>query len=132
MLEGAVGGEQGGVFAAVPFEDIVGHIIAFIPGEVDIEVGRGATLWVDEPFEVEVEFEGFDIGDKEAVGDDGVGATSAAYVVVTGYLGVSDDIPGDEKVSAEVHFSDDFKFFFNSFLCFSMVVSIASDAAFMG
>lgn len=54
MLEGAVSSEQGGVFAAVPFEDIVGHIVAFIPGEVDIEVWGGAALGVNEAFEVEV------------------------------------------------------------------------------
>lgn len=54
LLEGAVSSEQGGVFAAVPFEDIVGHIVAFIPGEVDIEVWGGAALGVNEAFEVEV------------------------------------------------------------------------------
>lgn len=53
-------------------------------------------------------------------------------MVVAGGLGVSDDIPGDEEVGAEVHFGDYGKFFFDAFLCFSVVGAVASQATFLG
>ncbi len=117
VLEGAVGGEQGRVFAAVAFENIIGDVVAFVPGEVDVEIGRRSALWIDESFEIQVEFERLHVGDVQAVGHDGVGAAAAPDVVITGGFCVSHDVPGDEEIGGEVHFGDHFQFLVHALLC---------------
>lgn len=106
-LEGIVGSQQGGVFFSVTFENIIGHIISFVPGEVDVEIGWRAAIGVDESFEVEVEFERIYVGDAQVVCYDGVGPTTPPHVVVARRGGVADDVPGDEEVSTKAHFLDD-------------------------
>ena len=70
-------------------------------------------MWIDKAFEVEIEFEGIDIRDTEAIGDEGVGAAASAYVMIAGGLGVADDIPGDEEVWRKTQLADDFEFAFH-------------------
>src|SRR5262245_3692505 len=98
MLEGAVGGEQSRVFATVAFENIVGHVVALVPGKINVEIGRRGTLRVDKALEIKVEFEGLHVGDIQAVGHDGVGAAAASNVVIAGGFGISNNVPGDEEI----------------------------------
>ena len=105
-LEGGVGSQQGGVLAAVALEDVVGDVVALVPAEVDVEVGRAGAVGVDEAFEVKVQFQGVHVRDADVVGDDGVGARSAPHVLVAGRAGVAHDVVGDEKVRAEFLLTD--------------------------
>ena len=71
VLEGVVGAEQGDVLVAV--EDVACDVVAVRPREVEVEVGRIGPVEVDEPLEVEVQFNRVDVGDAEEVGDEAVG-----------------------------------------------------------
>ena len=55
----------------------VEYIIAFIPGEVHIDIGRVGAAWIQEALEIEVVLDGADIGDSQAVGHQGGGPRTA-------------------------------------------------------
>ena len=117
------------MFFSVTFENIIGHIISFVPGEVDVEIGRRAAIGIDESFEVEVEFERIYVGDAQVVGYDGVGPTTPPHVVVARRGGIADDVPGDEEVSTKAHFLDDLQFFLGAFCSLFVACTIPALAA---
>ncbi len=51
----------------VAFEDIIQHLVALLPGIVDVEVRWTGTLGIDETLEVKVQFNGVHIRDLQAV-----------------------------------------------------------------
>ena len=63
VLEGAVRPHQRHV--GEPLEDVFRHVVAIGPREVDVEVRRIRAVQVDEPFEVEVEFNGVYVRDAQ-------------------------------------------------------------------
>ena len=100
-------------------------------GEVDVEVGRAGAVGVQEAFKIQVQFDGVDIGDAQTIGDDGVGAASAADMVKPAALGIADHVPGNEVVGGETHLVDDVQLFLEAFTGFP-VVAVAKAEPFPG
>ena len=99
---GAVSDDVGDGFLAVFFPHIVDDLGAARLAEVDIDVGRGDALGVEETLEEEAELERADVGDAHRVGGErtGGGAPAGADgdVIVSCPL---DEIRGDEEVGGE-------------------------------
>ena len=72
------GGGQAGALAAVSVVDVLDHLLAPLVLEVDVDVGRLAALGGDEPLEQEIDLLGIDLGDAEAIADDGVRRRAAS------------------------------------------------------
>ena len=53
-LKGRVGRQQGRVVAAVTLEYVIDHVVALVPTEVDVKIGRAGAVGVDEALKVEV------------------------------------------------------------------------------
>jgi len=73
-LEGHLVGDHGGPAEAVLAEDVSQHIVPLVPGKIDIDVGEIGALGMEEALEVEVVGDGIDLGDEQAVADDGGGS----------------------------------------------------------
>ena len=58
--------------------DILEHIGAAVVVEVDIDIGQGDTVGVEEALEKEIVFYGVDLGDAEAVSHSRAGSRTAA------------------------------------------------------
>ena len=113
-------------------EDVVDDVVALVPGEVDVEVGRTGAVRIDEALEVEVELERVDVRDVHAVRHDGVGARAAPDVVVAHRARVADDVPGDEEVAPEALLLDDGEFAFESLVGSLMLGAVALAATRFG
>ena len=99
---GAVGDDVGDGFLAVFFPHVIDDLGAAGLAEVDIDVGRGDALGVEETFEEEAELERADVGDAHRVGGErtGGGAPAGADgdVVVARPL---DEVRSDEEVGGK-------------------------------
>ena len=71
------GGGEAGAIAAVLSIDVLDHLFAPLMLEIDVDVGRLAALGRDEAFEQQVDAIGIDLGDAEAIADDGIGRRAA-------------------------------------------------------
>ncbi len=93
----------GAVFA----RHVVEHLLA--PGvvEVDVDIGHGDAVRVQETFEKEVVLERVDIGDAQSVGDCGAGGGAAAGADPDAKAPRSRDIVvHNEEVAREAHRAD--------------------------
>ncbi len=113
VAEGGDGADKGGVLPPIALEDVVQHLVPFLPGEIDVEIGGTGPLGIDETFEIEVQVDGVHIGDPQAVGHNGVGPASPAHMVEAPGHGVADHIPGDQEVGGETQAVDDLQFMFD-------------------
>ena len=109
--EGAVGDDVGDAVVAVFLADVVDDLDAAAHAEVDVEVGWGNALGIQEAFEEKFEAERVEVGDAEHVGDETAGARAAAGADgnVLGARPV-DEIPDDEEVVHEAGEADDREF----------------------
>ena len=73
------------------------NAVAFVPGEVDVDVGRVGAAGVEEAFEIEVVLEGADVGDAQAVGHERGRPRAAA----AGARAQGNDVAHDEKVGGK-------------------------------
>ena len=55
--------DHAGALRAVALVDVLDHLLAVLGGEVDVDVGRGLHLLVEEPLEKQVVIDGVDAGD---------------------------------------------------------------------
>ncbi len=122
-LEGGVGGHLRGVepgasrgtrSVVVLIENVLEHLVAVLPAEVDVEVGRLFAGGADEAFEVEVELDGVHVGDAEAIGHQAVGAAAAPHVEEAAVLRVAHDVLIDEEVADEAHALDHVQLVFHA------------------
>ncbi len=132
VLESAVSGEQSRVFTSVAFENIIGHVVSLVPGEVNVKIRRRAALRVDKPLEIKVEFERFYICDKKTVSNNGISPAAPPNMVITSRFGVAHDVPGNKKIGREVQFCDHFKFLDNALFCPAVVCAITAIATAFG
>ena len=107
VAEGGGGTKQGRMVLSVPFEDVVLHLVAVFPREIDVEIGRTGPLGIEETFEIEVQLDGIHVRDPQAVGHDAVGAAPPSHVVESPRHAVVDDVPGDQKIGGEAEVVDD-------------------------
>ena len=61
VLEGAVRAHQ--CHMGKPPEDVLGHIVAVRPRKIDVEIRRIRAVQVDEPLEIQIQFDGIHIRD---------------------------------------------------------------------
>ena len=123
VLEGAVRPHQRHV--GEPLEDVFCHVVPVGPGEVDVEVRRIRSVQVDEPFEVEVEFNGVHVRDAQQVGDEAVGPASAPHVEVPAAARVAGDVPIDEEIGQIPLLPDDRQLHFHPLQDVLFVVGVA-------
>ena len=113
---------MGNGFLAVFFADVLDDLDAAGLAEIDVDIGRGDTLGVEETFEEEAEVEGANIGDAHCVGGERSGSGATAWadgdVVVACPL---DEVCGDEEVGCETEGVDGIDFVFQAFLDFGGV-----------
>ena len=107
-LDGAVRDDLRDALGAVLLGDVLDHLAAAPVVEVDIEVGHGDAVGVQEPLEDESVLERVEVGDLHRVGDHrsctraAAGADADAVV-----LGPVDEVGDDEEVPREAHLQDD-------------------------
>ena len=88
------------VFLGDPVEDFVSSLIV----EIDIYIGQGDTVGVEETLEQEVVLEGIDVGDFQAVGHHGTGRGSTSRTHGDAHAaGRRDEVLHDEEVAGEAH-----------------------------
>ena len=125
LLEGDRRAKQCHMVGAIPFKDMFNHPVAFLPREVEVEVGRTASFWVEETLEVEVQLYRIHIGDLETVGHHAIGAATSAHMIEALLHGKVDNVPGNEKISAKAHFFYNFQLFLNASISRLVGLSIA-------
>ena len=69
---------QAGALAAVLLVDVLDDLFAPLVLEIDVDVGRLAALGGDEALEQQIDLLGIDLGDAEAITDDGIRRRAAA------------------------------------------------------
>ena len=89
---------------------IVNDLLPAVVAEVDVDIGHGHPLRVQEPLEEQVVPDGLDVGDLQAVGHDAPrgGASARPYGDAVA-PGVIDEIPHDQEVVHIPHAADDAK-----------------------
>ena len=107
-LDGAVGDDLGDPVGAVLLGDVPDRLATPALVEVDVDVGHGDALGVEEPLEEQAVLEGVELGDARGVGDDRAGGRAAAGTDVDAVgLGPVDDVGGHQEVAREAHLGDD-------------------------
>ena len=123
VLKGVVGGEQCHVGEAL--EHVRHYVVAVRPREVDVEIGWVGPVEVEEALEVEVEFNGIDVGDAQQVGDEAVGSAAASHMKIPPAARVARDVPVDEEVGEEALLADQADLVFHPLQHCVVVVRIA-------
>ncbi len=108
---GAEGDDLGDVVAAVFLRDVLDDFAAAVHAEIDVDVGHGHALGIQEALEEQFVLQRVDVGDAERVGDQRSGGRSAAGADRNVVLfGVADEVPDDQEISGELHLLDDAEF----------------------
>ena len=117
VLDGGLGGhgvegdDLRDLLAAVLAGDVVDDLAAAVHAEVDVDIGHGDALGIEEALEEQLVLERIDVGDLHGVGDERAGGGAAAGAdgdaVVAGVL---DEVPDDEEVAGVLHLLDDVDF----------------------
>ena len=110
-LDGAVDHALGDLVMAVLVGHIAQHAHAAFGIEVDVDIGQGHTLGVQEPLEDQAVLERIELGDAHRIGDHGPcgGASPRAHHHAV-LLRPVDVVGDDEEVAAELHLADDAAF----------------------
>ncbi len=107
-LEAVEGRDLADVFLAVEIADVLDDLLAPVHAKVDVEVGHGHPLRVQEALEQEVVLERIDVGDPHAVGHQAARTRAPAGAHGhTDLFGVTDEVPDDQEVARELHTDDD-------------------------
>ena len=106
--EGAEGDDVGDAVLAVLLADVADDLVATPHAEVDVEVGRGHALRVQEALEEQAEADRVDVGDLEAVRHDRTGARATARSDGDAVPARPvDEVPDDEEIVDEARAGDD-------------------------
>ncbi len=107
-LDRAIRDDLRHALVAVLLGDVVDDLAATAVVEIDVEVGHGDAVGVEETLEDESVLEGIEIGDLHGVGDHGPGAGTAARPDADSVvLGPVDEVGDHEEVTREAHLQDD-------------------------
>ena len=107
-LDRAEGHDLRDALLAVLLGGVADHVGAATLIEVDIDVGHGDALRVEEALEEEPVLDRIEVGDAQGVGDHGArrGAAAGAHADAV-VLGVAHEVGDDEEVAREAHLGDD-------------------------
>src|SRR5271157_614952 len=108
---GAEGDDLRNVFAAVFVGDVFNQFAAAPHAEIDINIGHGDALWIQETLEEQVVLQRIHVGDAQRIADQAArsGTSPRAHRNFLGF-GVMDEIPDDQEVALVVHLLDHFDF----------------------
>src|ERR1022692_1752406 len=96
--------DLGDVLASVLLRDVVDDFAAPVHAEVDVDVGHGNPLGIQEALEDQFVAQRIDVGDFERPTDRAAGGRPAARANRNpALLGELDEVPDDEKVSGKLH-----------------------------
>src|SRR6185437_9751413 len=101
------------MLAAITLENIILYIFTLVPGIVDVKIGRGCSLGIQEALKIQVQLYRINVSDPQAIGHNTVSARTTAYVVITLQSRITDNIPGDQEIGAKIQFINDFQFVLN-------------------
>ena len=99
------------IVAAVFLRDVIDDLAAAAHAEIDVDIGHGDALGVEEALEEQVVLERIDVGDAQRVADEA--ARSGAATGTDGNFlraGVMNEIPDDQEVAFIMHLLDHFDF----------------------
>src|SRR5690606_5140472 len=99
--------------------------IPVLPAPVYIEIGRTVPVQVQEPFKIKIQFNGTYIRNTQAVTHDTVGPAAPPHMHETHLVTVLHNIPGDEKISAEIELVNDLQLLFHPQPCGGIVFGIS-------
>ena len=104
----AVGDDLRHAVAPVGCGDVVDDLVAAIHAEVDIEVGHGHALGIEEALEQQLELDRIEIGDFQGIGHQRARARATARADRDAMLlGPLDEVGDDQEVAGEIHLVDD-------------------------
>ena len=104
---GAEGDDLGHVVLAVLLFHIVNHLLPPAGAEVDVDIGHGHPLRVEEALEVQAVLHGVHVGDVQAVGHHGARRRAPARPHRDAVsLGVADEVGDNEEVVHKAHLAD--------------------------
>ncbi len=104
---GAEGDDLGHVVLAVLLFHIVDDLLPPAGAEVDVDIGHGHPLRVEEALEVQAVFHGVHVGDVQAVGHHGARRRAPAGPHRDAApFGVADEVGDDEEVVHKAHLAD--------------------------
>ena len=108
---GAEGDDLGDIVAAVFLGDVIDELAAAAHAEIDVDIGHGNALGIEEALEEQIVLERIDVGDAQRVADETAGGGTATGADGN-FLGarVLDEIPNDQEVAFIVHLLDHFDF----------------------
>ncbi len=99
--------DLGDVLAAVLPGDVLDDLSAPALAEVDVDVGQGHPLGVQEPLEDQIELQRIHVRDVERVGHDAACGRPAARPHGNAALArVADEVPDDQEIPAVLHLLD--------------------------
>ena len=108
---GAEGDDLRHIVAAIFLRDVVDDFAAPVHAEIDVDIGHGNALWIQEALEEQFVLQRVDIGDSERVRNQRSGGRAAARADGNVVLfSVANEIPDDEEISGEFHLLDDREF----------------------
>ena len=103
------GGGEAGAVAAVLVVDVLHHLLAALMLEIDVDVGRLAALGRDETLEEQAAGFRADLGDPQAIADDGIGRGTAPLTQDAGAAGELHDVVDGEEIGREAQLADQLK-----------------------
>src|SRR5690606_12627235 len=99
-----IGTAKGYVVFTVTVKNIFQNGITVLPAPVYIKIGRCFTVQVQEAFKIQIQFYRTYIGNTQTIGNDAVGTAAPANVHKTQTAAVTDNIPSNQEVTAELQF----------------------------
>ena len=117
---GAEGDDLRDVVAAVFLRNVVNDFAATVHAEIDVDVGHGHALGVQEALEEQFVLQWVDVGDAERVGDQRTcGRPTARSHGNAMLFGVADEVPDDQEIAGELHLLNNGEFAFETLLVVS-------------
>ena len=105
---GVEGNDLRDLVVAVLAFDVLDDLAPAVHAEVDVYIGHGDALGIEEAFEEQLVLERVDVGYLHHVGDERARRRSTAWPDGDSLLlGVADEVPHDQEVAGEVHLLDD-------------------------
>ena len=114
---GAEGDDLGDRLAPVALGHVVDDPVAALHAEVDVEIGHGDALGIEEALEQQVVLDRVEVGDPQGEGDQRAGTRAAPRPHRDAVaLGPGDEIGHDQEVAGEAHLADDPQLQFQAFI----------------
>src|SRR5262249_21731279 len=95
-----------GMLATVSLIDVLQHLLAFAMREVDVDVGRLGAFFAEEALEQQLELDGINRRDAQAIAHRGVGSGAASLAEHTFAPREAHDVPHDQEVAREPQLPD--------------------------